>query len=195
MKKLTYTLLAAFMLTLTAGTTIQNKYILATGYAVTINGTSNFHDWDENVGTVSGDASINWNGDKSFGLSALSIKMDVHSIKSTEGSAMNNNTYKALKADNNPSITFILTAPITVKANAPENNFSAKGNLTVAGVTKPVEMQVKLSMQTKDKLVFEGSQKIKMTDYGVKPPTALFGTLKTGDDITINFKTDFVTSN
>ena len=30
-----------------------------------------------------------------------------------------------------------------------------------------------------------------MTDYGVDPPTAMFGMLKTGDAITINFETTF----
>lgn len=195
MKQLKYFIPAIIALMLISGTTIQNIYTLDKGYAVTINGTSNFHDWDEKVQSVAGNAIINWYGDKSFSLASFTIKMEVHSIKSSEGGAMNNNTYKALKADNNPEITFILSNPIMVKASAPENNFSAKGDLTVAGVTKPVEMQVKLSMQNKDTLVFEGDQKIKMTDYGVSPPTALFGTLKTGDDITIHFKTDFVLNN
>ncbi|HTC01342.1 MAG TPA: YceI family protein [Ferruginibacter sp.] len=195
MKQFKYFLLGIFGFMLCAANTIENKYILATGYTVTISGTSNFHDWDEKVGTVTGDAVINWNGDKSFDLAAINIKMDVHSIKSNEGSAMNNNTYKALKADANPEIIFVLNTPISVTPNSSINTFSAKGKLTIAGVTKPVQMQVKLSMQGKDKLIFEGSQTIKMTDYGVNPPTALFGTLKTGDDIVISFKTSFVTNN
>jgi hypothetical protein len=27
-----------------------------------------------------------------------------------------------------------------------------------------------------------------MTDYGIKPPTALFGRLKTGDEVTVKFE-------
>jgi hypothetical protein len=52
-------------------------------------------------------------------------------------------------------------------------------------------MQVKAMIPAKGKLVFEGSQKIKMTDYGVSPPTALLGVLKTDNDIVLNFKTNF----
>jgi hypothetical protein len=52
-------------------------------------------------------------------------------------------------------------------------------------------MQVKAFIPVKGKLVFEGSQKIKMTDYGVAPPTALLGVLKTDDDIVLSFKTNF----
>ena len=32
---------------------------------------------------------------------------------------------------------------------------------------------------------------MKMTDYGIEPPKALLGTIKTGDDIKIIFKTVF----
>ena len=32
-----------------------------------------------------------------------------------------------------------------------------------------------------------GEKSIKMTSYGVEPPTALLGTIKTGDDLTIKF--------
>jgi hypothetical protein len=29
---------------------------------------------------------------------------------------------------------------------------------------------------------------IKMTDFGIKPPTAIFGRLKTGDEVKVNFE-------
>jgi hypothetical protein len=38
-------------------------------------------------------------------------------------------------------------------------------------------------------------QHVKMTDYDIIPPSALFGLLKTGDVITINFKTTFLADN
>ena len=36
-----------------------------------------------------------------------------------------------------------------------------------------------------------GEKSIKMTDFNVEPPTALFGSITTGDEITIKFKTKF----
>lgn len=173
----------------------NNKYSLSKGYTVSIHGTSNLHDWDETVGTVTGDGTIDWNTDGSFNLAAMNIKMAVHSIKSTEGSIMNNNTYKALKADNNPEITFGLTTPVkSVKADG--HVISVKVNLTIAGVTKAVDMSVKATAEGHGTVAFEGSQTIKMTDYGVDPPRAMLGALKTGDEITIHFKTNFsVTTN
>jgi hypothetical protein len=35
---------------------------------------------------------------------------------------------------------------------------------------------------------FAGSKKLKMTDYKIKPPTALLGSLTTGDEVEIVFQ-------
>jgi polyisoprenoid-binding protein YceI len=196
MKHLKYLLPGIFIVLLMSSGTIINKYTLDKDYTVTIHGTSNLHDWDENVGIVTGDAIIDWNADKSFDLNAVHIKMDVHSIKSHEGSGMNNNTYKALKADANPTIIFALNHPLkSIKTNSTENDVSMVGSLTIAGVIKPVTMKVKLVMDNQSILTIEGAYTIKMADYDVTPPTALFGTIKTGDSITLNFKGSFSISN
>jgi polyisoprenoid-binding protein YceI len=174
----------------------SNVYTLSKDYAVIIHGTSNLHNWDETVGTVTGSGTVSRNEDKSFNLDALSINMEVRSIKSSEGAIMNNNTYKALKADANPEITIKLLNPIkAIQSQSNDATVSASAELTIAGVTKTITIQVKVFMQDQGKLIFEGSQAIDMTEYGIKPPTALFGALKTGNEITIKFKTSFTTTN
>ncbi len=177
------------LFSISATAMVENKYALSKNYSVSIIGTSNLHGWNESVKTVTGSCNISWNQDGSFDLEKLYMSMEVSSIKSTEGGIMDRNTYKALKADNYPEIIFSLASP--VKAEASANSISAKGFLTIAGVTKPITMQVKIALQGQGNLTVEGAQTIKMTDYGITPPTALFGTLKTGDVITINFKTSF----
>jgi len=190
MKQFRILLLLVTAIVYISATPIKGTYTVTKEYTVSIHGTSNLHSWDETVKDVSGSSTINWNSDGSFDMETMVIKMEVRSIKSDMGSAMNNNTYKALKADACPEITFTLTTPIkSIPAKAYETVFTAKGNLTIAGVTKPVDMQVKVYMPKQGELVFDGSQTIKMTDYGVAPPVAMFGTLKTGNEITISFKT------
>jgi polyisoprenoid-binding protein YceI len=184
-----FLLIAATAMLTSAGTAV-NTYTLSKGYTVSIHGTSNLHDWDENVVTVTGDGSVDWNGDASFDLDALNIKMDVHSIKSTEGSMMDKNTYKALKADDHPEITFALITPVKAILVG-SHTIAAKINLTIAGVTKAIDMSVTSVAAAHGNIAFEGTKTIKMTDYGVKPPVALLGTMRTGDDITIHFKTVF----
>src|ERR1019366_2399038 len=174
----------------------MGNYLLSKDYAVTIHGTSNLHSWDETVETVAGNCNINWNSDGTFNLETVNIKMNVHSIKSDMGSIMNNNTYRALKADANPEIIFTLNNPIkSIPIKSNEKAFSVKGNLTIAGITKNIDMQGKAFIQEQGKFAFEGTQTIKLTDYGIDPPTALFGTLKVGDERTIHFKTNFLINN
>ena len=186
----TLLLIAGTIMLTSAGTDVKSAYTLSKGYTVGIHGTSNLHDWDETVVTVTGDGAVDWNGDATFDLNALNIKMEVHSIKSTEGSMMDKNTYKALKADDHPQITFALITPVKA-VPVGTHTIAAKVNLSIAGVTKAVNMSVTSLSTAHGNIEFEGSKAIKMTDYGIKPPVALFGTMKTGDDITIHFKTVF----
>ena len=173
----------------------QNTYSLST-YAVTIDGTSNLHSWNEKVEQVSGKGLINWNAGKGFTLQSFNIVMEVNSIKSDEGSTMNNKTYKALKSDQYPQISFSLLEPVAaIPLLANGYSTAAKGKITIAGVTKSVNMPIKISEDVNKKISIEGIQVVKMTDYGVDPPTALFGMLKTGDAITISFKTVFLLTN
>ena len=170
----------------------QDIYVLCNDYAVTIHGSSNLHDWVETVGKVTGRGNIIKNNNGSFDLNAFSIVIDVLSIKSTEGSIMNSKTYQALKAGKYPTITFTLTSPVkAIQAGAEGYSARAEGSLTVAGITRPVNIQAKISANGEGKIIVEGSQEINMSDYGIEPPTALMGMLKVKSNITIIFKTAF----
>jgi hypothetical protein len=57
----------------------------------------------------------------------------------------------------------------------------------VAGVTRPVEVEVVYEVRN-GALFFKGSKKIKMTQFNVEPPSFMFGTIKTGDEITVSFE-------
>jgi hypothetical protein len=170
----------------------QNNYALST-YIVTIDGTSNLHDWNESVGKVTGKGILNLNAGKAFSIQSFTIIMEVSSINSGEGSTMNNKTYKALKQGQFPEIIFSLSEPIvSIPAGANGYTVITKGTLTIAGVTRSVTLPIKISEDGSRKITIDGLQQVKMTDYGVDPPTALFGVLKTGDIISIDFKTTFL---
>jgi polyisoprenoid-binding protein YceI len=68
--------------------------------------------------------------------------------------------------------------------------FNAKGELTIAGVAKKIEMPVTVEKLEDNKLKVVGSTPLKMTDYGIKPPapTIALGLIKVGDDIKISFE-------
>jgi len=191
-------ILPAMLLLFSPSLWAQSKYnyALAHDYSLTIHGGSNLHDWTETVGKSDGIGAVYWNDNGSFDLNGLKLIIEANSITSTEGSVMNDKTYKALKTGKYPAITFMLTSPVkSVQSDGKKYQVEASGTLTIAGVTKPVVLHATVTADTHGKITFEGSQPIKMSDFGIDPPTALFGMLKVTNDITVQFKTSFHTYN
>ena len=172
----------------------QSNYSLCS-YLATINGTSNIQAWSEKVREISGNGYIKQNIDKSFTLRSFKIIMQVNSIKSDQGSFLDSRTYKALKADKYPVITFLLNEPIDNIPYAPAPySVTGKGCLTIAGVSRDITMPCKITFSGEKKITIDGEQQVKMTDYNIDPPTVFFGMIKTGNIITISFKTTFLTA-
>jgi polyisoprenoid-binding protein YceI len=101
---------------------------------------------------------------------------------------MDNKTYDALGADSHPNINYKLEKVTGLNNKAGSYDINTTGYLTIAGATNKIDMYVKGTMGGDGSITFSGSKKIKMTDYKIKPPTALMGTLTTGDDVEIVFQ-------
>ena len=184
-------LLLFFFLSTVSGINAQDNYSLS-NHQITINGTSNIHNWHEKVEKVSGKGVVKQGADKGISIQTLNIIVEVNSIKGSGGSGMDKKAYQAMKADKFPEITFAITDPI---ANIPYGvkafSTTAKGQLTIAGKTKLIIMPIKITISEDKKILVSGTQQLKMTEYGVDPPTAIMGMLKTGDAVTITFETTF----
>jgi len=173
----------------------QSNYSLSDCLAY-INGTTNIHNWKETVEKVTGKGDVKRTTAIAFTLQSFSIVMQVNSIRSQEGSIMDNKTYKALKGDKFPEICFKLTEPVeAIPSGANRHGVTAKGTLSVAGVTRAIAMPIKITEDENKKIIVEGVQQVKMSDYNIDRPRALFGLVKTGDVITISFKSTFSLNN
>ena len=62
------------------------------------------------------------------------------------------------------------------------------GTIQINGITKPLTMEVKIT-QTGDKLTVEGHTPLKMTSFGIKPPSPKLptGNIVTKDEVKISF--------
>lgn len=151
-------------------------------------GTSSLHDWEITVERQKGQIVLDLSN--KLNIEKLSLDVASESLKSGKGS-MDKNTYKALNTDAFKSITFKLIDLKNATA-LDHGNYTIKayGNLTIAGVTKKTNLDFNLYVAS-NKVTLKGEKTFKMTDYGVKPPKALFGTITTGDEITIKFNTVF----
>ncbi len=160
----------------------QQNFQLASA-EMTIEGTSTLHDWVSSVEQYTTKAEIEISNNKLVSIPMFEVRIPVKGIKSTKGKIMDNKTYNALKADDHPTIQFKLNK-ITLKT---DNQLLASGQLTIAGKVKTVEFPVEYTTQPNQKIQFKGAYTLKMTDYNMDPPTALMGSIKTGDEVTVRF--------
>lgn len=158
-------------------------------FDMSISGTSTLHDWTSTVNDVQATAELVWEEEHLTGIETLEVKVRSGSIISGKGTIMDNKTWTALKKDEYPYITFQLRKAM-VSASAPYT-VTAQGNLSIAGATRAIELLAKGVPQPGGEIVFSGRYRLLMTDYGIAPPTALMGSLKTGDLITVDFEAVF----
>ncbi len=147
----------------------QDKYH-AQVVDMVVTGTSTLHDWTMKSNEAQSDATITVNNDK-ITFSNLSFSMPAESLKSGH-SLMDKNTYKALNTDKNPNINFVLSSANVTPAGANTYKVNGVGKLTIAGTTKQTDMAatVKYNPATKS-FTCTGTKTLKMSEWGVKPPT------------------------
>ena len=163
----------------------QNYTLSNSASQLTVFGTSNLHDWEVVAEQQSGD--IKLVNDGTLSISELKVKIVSESLKSGK-SGMDKNTYKALKTNSYKSIDFEMLQVKSMESVGNSNyKVTVTGNLTIAGVTKKIELSFKMGVSD-SKVTLEGEKAINMTHYNVEPPTALLGTIKTGEELTIKFK-------
>jgi polyisoprenoid-binding protein YceI len=99
---------------------------------------------------------------------------------------MDNKTYDAFLYEKNPLIQFKLSTT-KVTGTAPDYSVTATGTLTMAGVSKPIDLIVKIKVLPNGDVQVTGSKKLNMKNHNMKPPTAMMGTIKVGEEVTIAF--------
>lgn len=152
--------------------------------SIKVLGTSTVHDWHENVNEFS--SSLKLDVTDGFKITFLETKVLAESLDSGK-SLMDKLTYKALKSEKHPIILFTATQQEKVtKLTNGVYSVLLKGNLSIAGVEKETTLLLEAT-QHQSEVILKGNKKIKMTDYEMKPPTAMLGTIKTGDEVTIEF--------
>ena len=159
-----------------------------------IDGTSNLHSWSCKATTL--DAAVDLDAALATqiatappkALKRVQVKVPVKSLKCNHG-GMDGNVYKALKADESPEISYILATFEAAPGEAKDSfTLHTVGTLVIAGTEKKIEMDVLATRLADGSVSAKGVVPVKMTDFGIQPPTAIFGRLKTGDEVKVNFE-------
>lgn len=98
---------------------------------------------------------------------------------------MNEHMRKAIKLSEHKSIEFRLS-DYEVAKNTESVSGTINGSLLLGGVTKPITLKAEGEAQG-GMLHVTGSYELDMTEYGLKPPTLMFGRIKVGKTVKVNY--------
>lgn len=173
----------------------SNSVTLLEKSTMQIDGTSNVHDWTADVEQMDFDISFDQSAVEGESLqnpvTDLSLTVPVEGLESGKG-RMNNKIYDALKKDDHPTITFEMSSSeLTETTSDTGFMLNTSGTLTVAGTSNEISLPVEGTIQDDGTFKFTGSYEIDMNDYNVDPPSAMFGAVKSGEMVTINFELFF----
>jgi polyisoprenoid-binding protein YceI len=175
------------MLIMSAGLQAQTIYQSNAG-KVTVKGTSTLHDWEMVSAKGQTKATFTLNENELTGITQLSFMVAAESLKSDK-SGLDKNAYKALNTDKHKNIAFTMTNGTVSSSGNNKYKISATGNLVINGVSKKVTLQAEGIFNPADQSIrVVGNTKFAMSSFSVKPPVLMMGTVKTGDDITIEFQ-------
>ena len=99
---------------------------------------------------------------------------------------MNEHMRKALKVAQFPTVVFKVNGYELAKATDGVA-VTLNGTLTLGGVEKPITVNALAKAGENGTLLVSGTQEVRMTEFGLKPPTLMLGTMKVDERIKVGF--------
>lgn len=124
-----------------------------------------------------------------FPLPEFTLRIPVSAFR-CGNRAMESDMRRALKAQDHPSIEFALRELRGgIRHDIDAGTYAARiaGDLSLAGVTRRLEISVSAVRLSPTQFRLRAALPLRMTEFGVKPPTALFGAIRARDDLTVRF--------
>ncbi|NNE36510.1 MAG: YceI family protein [Rhodothermales bacterium] len=172
--------LASFLLVFVSVLPIQ-RYNVADQSTMQISGGSSMHDWACDAAVT---GTVDRQSDEPGVLPiAVAIRVDVEEIECGKR-IMNKKLRKAFQSGRHPSVEFVMDDV----SWSSDDVMTAEGTVTAAGVVRSVSVDVTEILDERGNLSYTGSVDMLMTDFGIKPPTAMLGAMKTHDEVTVSFE-------
>jgi len=168
----------------------QNYELSKNGTTIIIKGTSSLHNWEMDVRAYNSEIQVDHEG-STAGIYNVSFVCRATDLKS-ESNLMDKKAYDALKAKDFPEIKFESTSKTEIVIN--DNKFSGNlnGRLIIAGKTETVTIPFSGSVDGNNAISISAETDLLMSRFNIAPPTAMLGTLKTGDKISISLSLQYV---
>ncbi len=166
----------------------QTPYTAGGEVTTTILGTSNIHDWE--MVSRKGECSLSLRMDAAGALTGVGnvrFSVPVNSLKSEQGSQMDNNAYKAMDEANHPTIRFEAGTATLRPAAGGTYGITVDGRLSISRVTRDVTLSAIAKVNLDRSVTIEGSYPLVTTDYDVKPISVMLGAIRTSEKVTIRY--------
>jgi polyisoprenoid-binding protein YceI len=157
---------------------------------VYVRGTSSLHDWEVAFEKYDVEFSLRNSDNGKMSISNVKAVFAGASVTS-ENNIMTGKARDALMVREHPEIVFISDGAENIVLNEGKIYGSLKGKLSLGGVSKSIDIGFSGNVKG-DRILISGSEEVNMADYGIKPPTALLGTLKTGEKVTVELRLSFL---
>ena len=119
------------------------------------------------------------------GVAGVVVEVPAAKLECGNGT-MNEHMLKALKAKENPTISFKLTSYESARS-AEGVKGELTGVLTLGGVQKTITLQGTAKDGPNGTLHVVGTHEVRMSEYGLKAPTLMLGTMKVDDRVKVSF--------
>ncbi len=157
-----------------------------------IYGNSTLYEWASDINEIRFKGFLEVGEDTlNYHFKDAELIIPVKSIVSKDGQIVDQKTYKALKADLNPEIIYSFKQAKLEIGHPDSVTVISKGKLLIAGNTKTVSVVARGKILKNGKLHLQVCEKLKMTDFKIKPPTLLLGTIKADNDLMLDLNLIF----
>ena len=139
---------------------------------------------DGNIGPY-----MNDQGGARFPAPEFALSIPVQSLR-CGNSVMERDLANALRADENPTIEFKfldVVGVVTHDIDTHDYHATIAGELSLAGAKRTIEVTVTAQRLARDRFRLRAELPLRMTDFRVKPPTALLGMIKARDQLVVRF--------
>jgi polyisoprenoid-binding protein YceI len=169
-----------------------NSLSLAPQSKISIDGTSSVRSFTCEAPVI--DASIETNAPDAAKLvlagtkavSSAELTIPSKSLDCGNGT-MNGHMLKAIKANEAPEIRFSLASYDLAQAEA-GTKVTLNGKLNLGGVEKPITLDAVATAHESGALLLKGEEELKLSDYGLKRPSLMMGTMKVGDVVKVRYE-------
>ena len=153
---------------------------------VTVDGTSNTTpEWTVYATEFSGGVTLNENNPVMIESARLVVSTPM--MKSRKSPIMDRGMHAALKVKEFDTITYELTEVTAVEQTSDIGfTLNAAGNLTIGGETREVSIPIDVTVDETGQVSYIGSHTVLMTDYGLQPPSMMFGQMRVGKEVVVN---------